>query len=244
MVKRYFDLPLDKDHTKRCTDWTKMLDMKQKEYAATDAYASLKVFQAIDAERHAKRLPPVRVLLAANTESNASRKRKAVVPACTLTTALRQLRDDLATKHKVSGWHRIMTNAVIADIATVVPTTKVELGAIQSLDRRSFHAYGAEIVDAVKKHADQYQISKRPNLKQGNLKLWTSSTQSSSQGTGSGSQTSYGGSQTGYIGSQPSFSQTTSTTSSMISCYSSPRSHAAAAEEVLEDIDMNVYDEV
>lgn len=58
LVRRFYDLPLQKVNSVRMSNWSITVNNKQKEYAATDAYASLKVFQAIEALRLSKSPTP------------------------------------------------------------------------------------------------------------------------------------------------------------------------------------------
>ncbi|KAI5286561.1 hypothetical protein KEM54_006684 [Ascosphaera aggregata] len=54
-VEEMLGIPMEKSDTVRTGDWSKRLDIKQTEYAASDAFASMKLFQILESER--KRLP-------------------------------------------------------------------------------------------------------------------------------------------------------------------------------------------
>ncbi|KAI9924102.1 hypothetical protein MW887_007342 [Aspergillus wentii] len=56
-VEHHFGLPLEKDNDVRCSDWTRSLNYRQVQYAATDPYAGLCLFHTMDAKREA--LDPV-----------------------------------------------------------------------------------------------------------------------------------------------------------------------------------------
>jgi ribonuclease D len=178
MTRRYYEIGLDKTQSNRCTDWTKPLNEKQKEYAASDAYASLKVFQSIDADRREKRLPSVHQLFAANAKTRPERKRKADDSRPeTLYDALHQLRDQLATKHDIIGC-TIMTNAIMKEIAKVIPMNVAEVKAIKCSSKYEFHEYAQEIADVVTTHVRRYRIAgKRQFTTQSTLEQWIGSSQ-------------------------------------------------------------------
>ncbi|GIK04203.1 hypothetical protein Aspvir_008281 [Aspergillus viridinutans] len=50
-VEEHFGLPLAKDDDVRCGDWTRALNYRQVQYAATDSYACLCLFNTMDAKR-------------------------------------------------------------------------------------------------------------------------------------------------------------------------------------------------
>ncbi|KAH2159329.1 hypothetical protein KXW33_005578 [Aspergillus fumigatus] len=52
-VEEHFGLPLAKDDDVRCGDWTTALNYRQVQYAATDSYACLCLFNTMDAKRRA-----------------------------------------------------------------------------------------------------------------------------------------------------------------------------------------------
>ena len=53
LVKEHLGLPLKKDFTVRTGGWTTEMTPEQREYAASDAYACLQLFFALEAKRHA-----------------------------------------------------------------------------------------------------------------------------------------------------------------------------------------------
>ncbi|RHZ67920.1 3'-5' exonuclease [Aspergillus thermomutatus] len=59
-VEEHFGLPLAKDDDVRCSDWTAALNYRQVQYAATDSYACLCLFNTMDAKRRALTpMPPL-----------------------------------------------------------------------------------------------------------------------------------------------------------------------------------------
>ncbi|OJJ42947.1 hypothetical protein ASPZODRAFT_146515 [Penicilliopsis zonata CBS 506.65] len=52
-VEEHFGLPLDKDGAVRCGDWMRSLDYRQVQYAASDPYACLALYNVMDAKRKA-----------------------------------------------------------------------------------------------------------------------------------------------------------------------------------------------
>ncbi|RHZ71019.1 hypothetical protein CDV55_107506 [Aspergillus turcosus] len=59
-VEEHFGLPLAKDDDVRCGDWTTALNYRQVQYAATDSYACLCLFNTMDAKRRALTpMPPL-----------------------------------------------------------------------------------------------------------------------------------------------------------------------------------------
>ncbi|CAG8369597.1 unnamed protein product [Penicillium salamii] len=52
-MEEHFGLPLDKDEDVRCGDWTRTLNYQQVQYAATDPYACVRLFHAMEAKREA-----------------------------------------------------------------------------------------------------------------------------------------------------------------------------------------------
>ncbi|KUM62145.1 hypothetical protein ACN42_g4949 [Penicillium freii] len=58
-INEHFGLPLEKSDDVRCSDWTRALSYRQVQYAATDPYACVRLFHAMDAKRQAmKPMPP------------------------------------------------------------------------------------------------------------------------------------------------------------------------------------------
>ncbi|KAF4213343.1 hypothetical protein CNMCM8980_000667 [Aspergillus fumigatiaffinis] len=59
-VEEHFGLPLAKDDDVRCSDWTTALNYRQVQYAATDSYACLCLFNTMDTKRRALTpMPPL-----------------------------------------------------------------------------------------------------------------------------------------------------------------------------------------
>ncbi|KAJ5782754.1 hypothetical protein N7457_004528 [Penicillium paradoxum] len=52
-VREHFGLPLEKSDDVRCGDWARPLNYRQVQYAATDPYACIRLFYAMDAKRQA-----------------------------------------------------------------------------------------------------------------------------------------------------------------------------------------------
>ncbi|CAG7994319.1 unnamed protein product [Penicillium salamii] len=52
-MEEHFGLPLDKNEDVRCGDWTRTLNYQQVQYAATDPYACVRLFHAMEAKREA-----------------------------------------------------------------------------------------------------------------------------------------------------------------------------------------------
>ncbi|OQD71735.1 hypothetical protein PENPOL_c001G08634 [Penicillium polonicum] len=58
-INEHFGLPLEKSDDVRCSDWTRALSYRQVQYAATDPYACVRLFHAMDAKRQAMNpMPP------------------------------------------------------------------------------------------------------------------------------------------------------------------------------------------
>lgn len=58
-INEHFGLPLEKSDDVRCGDWTRALSYRQVQYAATDPYACVRLFHAMDAKRQAMNpMPP------------------------------------------------------------------------------------------------------------------------------------------------------------------------------------------
>ncbi|CAG8298091.1 unnamed protein product [Penicillium nalgiovense] len=52
-INEHFGLPLEKSDDVRCGDWTRALSYRQVQYAATDPYACVRLFHAMEAKRQA-----------------------------------------------------------------------------------------------------------------------------------------------------------------------------------------------
>jgi ribonuclease D len=182
MTRRYFSLGMNKNSSTRCGNWTQELDREQLEYAASDAYASLKVYQSIDDDRRQKRLPQVRHLMAANHKRSAARKRKASESSVpTLLDALHTLRAQLANKHNLEV-HRIMTNNEMKAIAAAEPMDLWQLCEVPDCGLLITGNHAEAIVQTVVRVVQDRQIgAKRGKMKQGDLKGWRNSKRASDQ---------------------------------------------------------------
>lgn len=187
MTQRYFGLGLDKDLSNRSGNWSKLLSPKQIEYGASDAYASLKVYQMIDAERQARRMPSAQHLINAHiTPWTIARgqKRKGIEDGNTiLYNELHQLRLRLGAEVGVDGC-RIMTNAIMRDIIRVMPTTLDELQTVPPTKLCDFHVYGNDIVNVVLEFVEKNAIDLERHKRR---RLMRSESMASSQDSGYGS---------------------------------------------------------
>ncbi|GIJ91523.1 hypothetical protein Asppvi_010490 [Aspergillus pseudoviridinutans] len=98
-VEEHFGLPLAKDDDVRCGDWTTALNYRQVQYAATDSYACLCLFNTMDAKRraltpmpplpaHAELDQPIRLVedLDVETTNNEPVERQVIEPVVCLET--------------------------------------------------------------------------------------------------------------------------------------------------------------
>lgn len=179
MVERYYGLHLNKSDSTRCSDWSRPLRGSQKEYAATDAYASLMVFQAIDAERQTKGLPSAHGLVALNSASPGKRLQKSMSSSEMLFQSLRDLRNKLVSETGFSNQY-IMKNATMQIIVKLLPTSATELATIRDLPEFTVQRHGPRILKVVREHVEKFRIAKQRKTKQSTLKEWISSSEVSS----------------------------------------------------------------
>ncbi|KAJ5178125.1 uncharacterized protein N7500_000824 [Penicillium coprophilum] len=59
-INEHFGLPLEKSDDVRCSDWTRALNYRQVQYAATDPYACVRLFHTMEAKRQAMNPVPPR----------------------------------------------------------------------------------------------------------------------------------------------------------------------------------------
>lgn len=165
-VQEHLHLPLCKANSIRCGRWSKPINQKQSDYAASDAYAGFVLYHVMEAKRReqqalpydnddAEAPPDVPQLDGAHPRRNVVRKRADDILDPTLqplSSMLRARRRNLATQQNLPPY-QIAYDRTLKELARKQPRNMKELKQIPGIGEVTATRYGPDWLEIVREHA-------------------------------------------------------------------------------------------
>ncbi|KAI5303314.1 RNA-binding protein lsm5 [Ascosphaera pollenicola] len=124
-VEEILGVPLDKSEDARCGNWAQRLSLKQLEYAASDAYANLKLFQALESHRELMVNSPDRPsMIPSPSPPNKASKKQSSAPASPISKITKAGKRKEPTKPAKPANSANSANSAKVTIAAETPSTE------------------------------------------------------------------------------------------------------------------------
>lgn len=165
-VQEHLHLPLCKTNSIRCGRWSKPINQKQSDYAASDAYAGFVLYHVMEAKRRKQQAlsddkddveapPDIPQLDGADPRRNIVRKRADDILDPTLQplfSVLRAWRRNSATQQNLPPY-QIAYDRTLKEIARKQPRSMKELKQISGIGEVTATRYGPEWLEIIQEHA-------------------------------------------------------------------------------------------